>query len=237
MIKFTMEQDEAAQPPEPPGEKTPDETEQRRLERESGELLLDETMDEIYREEDPVEWDGSEAELVADEDAEEYEEQNTGIQLKYTLKQSEIFQVMMKTQYTRSRITLSVIASLLGIAAAITQFVLAASGRGGGVALGVICLAVVAVVVPSPVFQMRGLARKAADGREIKMTIYPDHIEMGGAQNGWEIPLDGTTARGVFQELIVLYIGSQMVILPLRCVEPIVLPEVQATIISGTHPA
>jgi hypothetical protein len=36
--------------------------------------------------------------------------------------------------------------------------------------------------------------------------------------------------------LIVLYIGSQIVILPLRCIEPAVLPEVQAMLFAGTRP-
>jgi hypothetical protein len=237
MKKFTAEQDAAANPPERRGEQTPEETEQRVLERRSGETLLDETVEELEEEEtDGVEWDGSEAELVADDDAAEYEEQNTGIALKYTLRRDEIFRVLMKTQYTQARIVLSVIAALLGIVMAVVFFVRAAGGHSEVVPLGITCLVVVFLIIPSPVFGIRNSAKKSADGNEIRMEIYPDHIEMGGTRNSWEIPLDGTAECRALQELIVLYIGNHMVILPLRCVEPAVLPEVQAMIFAGTRP-
>lgn len=237
MKKFTAEQDAAANPPERRGEQTPEETERRVLERRSGETLLDETVEELEEEEtDGVEWDGSEAELVADDDAAEYEEQNTGIALKYTLRRDEIFRVLMKTQYTQARIALSVVATLLGIVMAVVFFVRAAGGRSEFAPLGAVCLVVVFLIVPSPVFSIRNSAKKSADGNEIRMEIYPDHIEMGGARNSWEIPLDGTVECSTLQGLIVLYIGKNMVILPLRCVEPAVLPEVQAMIFAGTRP-
>lgn len=236
MKKFANEQDSAAKPPEPQGEQTPEEAEQRMMEKDSGEVLLDETLEELEEEEtDSVEWDGSEAELVADEDAAEYEEQNTGIQLKYTLKQDEIFRVLMKTQYTQRRILLSVVAALLGILVAAVSFIRVSEGQGGYTVLGVVCLALILIAVPSPIVHMRSSAKTAADGKEIRMTVYPDHIEMG-TQNTWEIQLDGTVERSVLPDLIVLYIGSNMVILPLRCIEPAVLPEVQAMIFAGTRP-
>lgn len=240
MKKFANEQDSASKPPEPQGERTPKETERQALERDSGELLLDETIDEIREEDEPeelVEWDGSEAELVADEDAAEYEEQNTGIQIRYTLKQREIFPVLLKAQYTQRRLASSLAAGLLALVLAVVSFVQSASGRGEFALLGVVCLVVLLLVLPMPVLKIRREARAAADGREIRMAVYPDHIEMGEGDSGWEIPLDGTVERRVMRELMVLYIdGGNLVILPLRCVEPAVLPEVQAMLFAGTRP-
>ena len=103
--------------------------------------------------------------------------------------------------------------------------------------LAVVCAAVVVLIGALPTCTMWVHSKKYADGHEVRMKIYPDHIEMGQVEKKWEIPLDGTTERAVFKNLMILYIGSKnMVILPLRCVEPTVLPEVQAMIFAGTQP-
>ncbi len=188
--------------------------------------------------EEPVEWDGSEAELVADETAAEYEEQTTGIKLKYVLKAEEIFTAMRKTQYTQTRIAMMAAAILFSAILAIVIAVHAGvSGTTGYLPLAVVCVLFVIAVVLTPLFHIRTMAREAANGKEVKMKIYPDHIEMGREETKWEIPLDGTCERVIFKNLILLYIDvKNMVILPLRCVEPAVLPEVQAMIFAGTQP-
>lgn len=227
MKKFANDQDTAAKPPEPRGERAPEEAEQRRTES-------DGTGTE-GPEQERVEWDGSEAELVADEGAAEYEEYNTGIALRYTLKEQEIFPVLVKTQYTQRRIALSVLAGVLGLVLGVYYLVQGAAGRGEFTGLGIVCLLLVALVVPSPLYHLRSSAKAAADGREIQIRIYPDHFELG-SRPGEEIPLDGTVKRLSVKGLIVLYIGKQLVILPLRCIEPAVLPEVQAMLFAGTQP-
>jgi hypothetical protein len=239
MKNFPEEQDTASQPPEPQGEQTPDPAEQRKLEEESGETLLDETIPEetAEEEEENVEWDGSEAELVADEDASEYEEQQTGIKLKYVLTSKEIFYAMFKSRYTSARIALSALACVLCavIAAAFANVRADANGRPG--VLSVLCLILLVLIVALPLMHLRTQSRTLADGKEIKMKIYPDHIQMGTEGREWEIPLDGTCERTVFHDLVILYINDgNMVVLPVRCVEPSVLPEVQAMIFAGTEP-
>lgn len=242
MKQFLDEQDTASKPPEPQGERPPEEEAQRILEQESGETLLDETMPEEMEDadetEERVEWDGSEAELVTDDTAAEYEDQNTGIKLKYSLKPEEILKALIKTQYTQTRIALSVIAVLLSAVLAIVFAIKAGTtGNGSFGSLAVVCVLIILVVVFIPFAKVKQMAHKAAQGNEVKMKIYPDHIEMGHEETRWEIPLDGTRERVVFQNLILLYIDAKnMVILPLRCVEPAVLPEVQAMIFAGTQP-
>lgn len=229
MKKFANEQDTAAKPPEPQGERAPEEAEQQVPG--AGEFDSEESEEET----EGVEWDGSEAELVADEGAAEYEEYNTGIALHYTLKEQEIFPVLVKTQYTQKRIALSVFAAVLGLVLGVYYLLQGAAGRGEFTSLGIVCLLLVVLVVPSPLYHLRNSAKAAADGKEIRIKIYPDHLEMG-FRPGEEIPLDGTIQRLTMKGLIVLYIGSQIVILPLRCIEPAVLPEVQAMLFAGTRP-
>ncbi|MBW7572920.1 hypothetical protein [Caproiciproducens faecalis] len=217
MKHFVKEQDTASKPPEPRGEQTPDEDQ---------------------REKDRVEWDGSEAELVADETALAFEEQQTGIKLKYTLTSGEIFKVLWKSQYTAARMTLSVIAVVLSAvmtAVFLTQF--RATGDSRYLSLAVVCLLLILTVAVFPTAVIRVHSSKIADGREIRMKVYPDHIEMGLPDKKWEIALDGTSECVQVENLMVLYIDDRnMVILPLRCVEPAVLPEIQAMILAGTHP-
>lgn len=234
MKNFLEEQDTASQPPEPRGEQTPDSV--RKLEEESGETLLDETIP--AEEEKNVEWDGSEAELVADEDASEYEEQQTGIKLKYVLTSKEIFYTLLKTQYTMRRVALSVAAIVLCVITGATSLQkMSASSEQGMEQLFVTCIVLILLIPGLPLLRILFQSRQLADGKESRMKIYPDHISMGSEETQWEIPLDGTCERTVFHNLVILYIGDKnMVVLPVRCVEPSVLPEVQGMIFAGTQP-
>nr|WP_319489600.1 hypothetical protein [uncultured Caproiciproducens sp.] len=217
MKQFLKEQDTTSKPPEPRGEQTP-------VEEEPGGKR--------------VEWDGSEAELVADESALAFEEQHTGIKLKYTLTSREIFKVLRKGQYTNTRITLSIVAAVLSAVLAAAFLVrFSETGDSRYASLGAVCLMLIFIVAVLPSIIIKMHSSKVADGREIRMKIYPDHIEMGLPDKKWEIPLDGTSESTQFDNLMVLYINDRnMVILPLRCVEPAVLPEVQAMIFAGTQP-
>ena len=240
MKKFLEEQETAAQPPEPRGDRTPYQAADKVMEEESGKKMQDETIPEETdaQEEKQVEWDGSEAELVADDSTAEYEEQQTGIKLKYSLKSKEIFYALIKTQYTSARIALSVTAAVLCVFTAVVFLVrMNLFGDQTGGLLATVCGILFLIIIGMPAAGMKFHSRELADGNEIKMKIYPDHIQMGLAEKQWEIPLDGTSERTIFQNLMILYIGGKnMVILPLRCVEPTVLPEVQAMIFAGTEP-
>jgi hypothetical protein len=218
MMQFLQEQETTAKPPEPRGEKTPD--------------------DDPETDEDAFQWDGSEAELVADETAELFDEQHTGISLTFSLTKDEIFKAMTKVQYTNTRIAVSVMGIILSAGMMVYFFVqLSLNGGNEFLSLGIACGAVILLIGAVPVIKIKVQAAHAANGNEVKMKIYPDYIEMGHTGRKWEIPLNGTTQRVMFKNLMVLYIDEKnMVILPLRCVEPAVFPEVQAMIFAGTQP-
>ena len=62
-----------------------------------------------------------------------------------------------------------------------------------------------------------------------------DTEEMGKAEQKWVIPLDGTVKCRKTNHLFVLQTDStHITILPMRCIEPSVLPDVEAIILSGT---
>jgi hypothetical protein len=215
--KSMQNQDDAEsdnpEPPERQGEQTPEE--------------------EI---EEPIEWDGSEAELVAD-DAAEYEEQQTGIKLSYILRQKEILESLKKSGFCKTTgtraVAESVILAILAVAFAVTYIL---QKDTNSLVFGIISLLLIAVIWIVPQQGLKRRAKELTDGKEIHMEIYPDSIVMGENEGRWEIPLDGTVECEQDSNLLLIYFESRMVILPLRCVEPSVLPEVQAMIVSGTQP-
>ena len=96
-----------------------------------------------------------------------------------------------------------------------------------------------------PVRENRKRAKAEADGRRISMQVYPDRIQVGGNGKQWLVPLDGTSRSAGIGGMIVLFaegsktggsLGEKLIILPLRCVDPSVLPEIQAMIMAGTVP-
>ena len=59
-------------------------------------------VEELEDGEIEIEWDGSEAELVPDEDAEEFEDNFAGIKLSYVLKEDEIYDALRSSKSYKS---------------------------------------------------------------------------------------------------------------------------------------
>lgn len=69
------------------------------------------------------------------------------------------------------------------------------------------------------------------------MEIYPDAVVITRGEKETEFPLDGeSTFSAQYGNIIVLFHKGKMAILPIRSVEPGVLPEVQAMLLAGTKP-
>lgn len=205
----------------------------------------DRDLEKINREvpEDAVEedeeegWDGSEAELVADEDAAVYEDVQTGIRVNYVLRWREIYRCLKGMGYIKTTGTRAVIETvILAIAAVFCLINWFNAGAAEGLTLAIVCILLIAVVWVVPELGLRSQAKKRADGREFSLEIYPDAITVEQSGDEWEIPLDGETECAQYGNHLVLSREGKMVILPLRCVEPGVLPEVQAMIMAGTTP-
>lgn len=197
-----------------------------------------ETISQEPEDDDANEWDGSEAELVADDDAAVYEDVQTGIRLNYTLREEEIYQCLKNTGYIKTTGMRAVIETIvLAIAAIIFLVNFIADGFTGAMVMAVVCVILIAVIWLVPELGMRHQAKKQASGEEFTMEIYPDSIVVEKNGQEWEIPLDGESAScAQYENIVALFYQGKIVILPLRCVEPAVLPEVQAMIIAGTLP-
>ena len=212
MKDFTKENEETAQPPEPQGVEAPE-----------PEFLEDEEQEE------PVQWDGSDAEIVSEGADQEYKDTITGVKLSYVLTEEEIRTCMRGTQFgkrrkRRMRIELVVFSALL--LGFLVFFFL--KRNPDNLFFATVCAAMIFIMIFLPDIRIKQDAKRNANGKEICMEIYPHKIEMGRGENQWEIPLDGSCKSAIYQKNIVVYFkGDDMVILPMRCVEPSVLPEVR----------
>lgn len=191
-------------------------------------------------EEEPVEWDGSEAQLVLEDDAAEYESPQTGIRLSCDLKEKEIFEALRRFPFTKRAGKRAVIeAVLLLLASGLFFYQYFWMKTGQAVFLAVACIILAGVVLFVPWLGRRRMAaRMEKDPRKshVEMEIYPDSIDVGSGEGQWEIPLDGSCEMEEYKNMLLLFPRGRnaMVILPLRCIEPSVLPEIQGMLFSGT---
>lgn len=198
-----------------------------------------------------VQWDGSRAEIVADE-AEEFEEQHTGVQISYSLSESEIYS-FLKGEKQKKKIY--VLETAFYAVLSVIFFILSTGPAARGmlrpldVLLGLCAAVLFCVRLTRPVFACRRAARAGASGNDIRMTIYPDHIHISREKEEWRVPLDGSYEHIVTDSVIALRAPDEgtrvdeetarfprTLLLPLRCIDPAVLPEVQAMIFAGTKP-
>ena len=186
------------------------------------------------------------AELVTDGNG-GYEEQQTGIELSYVLKEDEIYECLKRSSFLRTNgrvfafeiaglAVLAVVFLVIGITTYRSLFYFYAAS----------CATLIVVLGVFPYQNNKARAHSSADGHTIRMAVYPDRIQLGRGTKRWDVPLDGTAECAQFENMIVLYVperndpkrrvGQRMIVLPLRCVGPRVLPEVQAMIVAGTRP-
>lgn len=197
-----------------------------------------------------VQWDGSRAEIVADQN-EAFEEQQTGVRISYALKKDEIYD-FLREEKTRGKhynleITVyAVLTVLLFVQSARLAGQRAASGFF--LLLGLCTAALFFAGFLRPVLACRRAAKTGVSDGKTRIAVYPDRIRVGRGKRESEIPLDGSCGCIVTNSVIAIFVPgpgkdqngkqkfSQTLLLPLRCIDPAVLPEVQAMIFAGTKP-
>ena len=100
--------------------------------------------------EDNPEWDGTQGELVSDDDAEEYEIPETGYKISYVLTQEEMYKCLYHSNMFKTKGTRAVIQSvILGIAAVIffvIYFTTNSQYNKYNIVFGIICLLTIAAI-------------------------------------------------------------------------------------------
>lgn len=174
--------------------------------------------------------------LVPD-DSEEYEEQQTGIELSYVLKEGEVYECLKYSGRLKKNRKAFLFASA---ALAALTVIFSAAGvftyRGACWFFAALCAVSFAVLNIFPLWKNRKMARGDAGGSPVRVTIYPDRIEAERGTWRREIPLDGTVKMARIEDMLTLYLKERMLIIPMRCISPRVLPDVQAMLAAGTNP-
>lgn len=197
------------------------------------------------RTKDAAVWDGTESKLVPD-GLESFQEPHTGIQFSYVLTEREVYECLRKSGLScRNARWYAAVPAVLGVLLA----VLAAAGLILQNRIFLFCavpipvLIALAVLLPARADKKR--AREWSDGRRIRMRVYPDRILAACGSRRWDVPLDGSSEYARIGNLIALFVNGaeardpdaeKVIVLPLRCVHPTAIADLQAMIMAGTRP-
>ena len=203
-------------------------------------LKASEKKTENDNEENP-EWDGSEAEYVSDDDAEEYEIPETGIRLSYVLTQEEMFRCLYHSDIIKTKGARAVLQSIILGIAAVLFFVVFFTSKSQyssfNLFFGIISLVMIAVIWIFPRLYLKSMAKTLADGNTIEAERYPTHIDIGREDGQWSIELDGTSKAEEFDNIIMIFTEKDRAFaIPERVMEPDVINEIRAILLSGTEP-
>ena len=217
------------------------------LEEQRDEQLIDdishelEVLDNISKITENPDWDGSESELVSDDDAEEYEIPETGIKISYSLTPDEMYKCLYHSRFYKTKGSRAVIQSIIfafaGLIFLLTYFFTDSQYNKYNLFFGILCFFMIAVIGLVPHFHMKSLARLMADGKTVDAEIYPTHIDIGKDDGAWSIELDGKAEIAEFDNIIMIYTDDEKSFaIPERVIEPEVYNEIKAILLSGTMP-
>ena len=209
----------------------------------SEEQRINEIAEEFENLEDSKnpEWDGTETELVEDDDSAEYEIPETGIKLSYVLTQDEMYQCLYHSNSFKTKGARAVVQSIILALAAVIFFIAYFVGdnqySGYNLFFAIISLVMIAVIWIVPHLHMKSMAKMLADGKTIEVEIYPTHIDIGRDDGAWSIELDGTSEIEEFDNIFMIFTQKgQNFAIPQRVIEPEFYNEIRAILLSGTKP-
>lgn len=183
-------------------------------------------------------WEGEEAEIVADDDAEDYEDEETGIKIKYKLNSKEIksfithaesYKTNKKAQKKHTIVQGFILMAMLFVGI-ITQ----------NIYYFYLCLLPLLsffIIWASLLLNVRRISKKVFLNKELTLEIFPDKILICRGKIEQEIALDGSCDYEEYDNLITIssFSGTGVVI-PIRAIEPEFRAEVQAMILAGAKP-
>lgn len=180
----------------------------------------------------------SDAEIIADDRAEEYKEEVTGIKIKFTLTPDEIKDFMRCSRVReecsklqRKHIVLQSI--LLGILILIAFI----SGSLYYVFMSIFPLLSLGLMWLVPFINMKCSVKKLLKEEEFIVEIYPDRLEIESKSAKREIYLNNVCESDEYNNTIMIFAPEGYgAIIPLRAIEPELRADVQAIIAAGTNP-
>lgn len=180
-------------------------------------------------------WEGEEAEIVADEEAEEYEDESTGIKIKYTLNSDELHDLVRHSESFKNNLKLQKKHALVQVIALgiIIAFALVMKNTYY-FWIAIFPVIALGLLWAIPFFGVKRMVATLSNSEETTLEIFPDKIDV--TENGVhrELLLDGSYDSEEHDDMLVIYKnGVIKLLLPMRAVEPEFRAEVQAIILSG----
>jgi hypothetical protein len=183
-------------------------------------------------------WDGSEAEFVEDDDANEYQDEYSGIKIRYKLDDKEIYESLKHAGYYNTSRTKAIIETAL-LLVVLILFLISFFIYGNiiNIIMVFICAAVASAIWFVPhVLMKRQLENQKYRNKEINVEIYPDEIEIEG-DTEWEINLDGTSELKDCDDMFILFLPNNHIFpIPKRVIEPSVMLDIESMLRAGTSP-
>lgn len=212
-------------------------TDEGRRSTNENKVLVDKYLPEEDEDEESI-WDGSESEVIMDDDARIYEDQQTGIKIDYTLKFEEILSCLKLINANQKKTTGNIIKTVLLIVFGITFFISYFMNYNAmNLIMAVVCTVLTVLIFTVPKMVQRSQAKLFMSNESTYVEIYPDNIVVGKNGKEREIALDGTSEYIEYENLFIIFPpNGELVIIPERSIEPDFLPDVQAMLIAGTEP-
>ena len=183
-------------------------------------------------------WDGSESELVFDDETENYEDNMAGIKISYKLDKNDIYEFIKnstsyeKREREKKKLTFiqATMFAILIVLAVVTKnnlyTLVSLIPFFTGVSLWVI-----------PILSIKNLVNNIYDENQYEVEIFPDKIEVVHAGFVKEFPLDESGRCEITDKLILVYSKTkEPLIIPIRSIKPDCLPDIQAMILAGARP-
>ena len=205
---------------------------------------LEESSDDLSMpgsdfEEDDDEYQGceNEAEVVADENSEEYKENTTGLKIKYDLMKKDVEKFIRHNEVYREqrkiRIKYVIIQLILLL---ILSLMAAISGSSYYIFMAGVPFFFFFLFWLVSFVNLRLYFKKLLKDRHFTVDIFPNRLEIETEHKKSVIHLDGTYKCEERDNLIIVSKpGQRGIIIPLRAAHPDVRPEIEAMILSGCN--
>ncbi len=199
---------------------------------------IKEDVDVDSNDEEVTSWDGSEAEIVVDDETEEYEEEDTGVKIKYSLKPNEVkdfiensegYAAGKKAQRKHIVIQFVIFVGLMFLGFLYTNKCY--------MMLSLLPIISIFIILLMPYIGVKRLVKDILKTQDYSVEIFSDKIEINTDGMEREILLDGSCESSELNNMIFIFSKKGLdLIIPLRAVEPEFRADVQAMILAGTKP-
>ena len=185
-----------------------------------------------------------EAEIVADDKLEKYEEELTGIKIKYDLTKNEVKQFIRRgSEYERNKsiqkkyVIIQGILFIILMSMSIIGNFFHIRNSSCYMLLAIVPFIALILIRFIPFMNMNIMANGLLKENEFSVDIFPDRLEIESKSGQRTIYLDGSYESDEYKNLIMIFkSGDPGIIIPIRAIDPDFRADVQAIIVAGTNP-